>query len=137
MCIRDRLADGDLIAAIDLGSNSYHMLVARYVQGQFRVVDRLREMVRMADGLDDRGGLSAGARDRALACLSRFGERIRDIPPQRVSAIATNTAVSYTNLDVYKRQPRDHSPDADSVVAGLPPARPRAADRQLCQYEPR
>ncbi len=85
------LADGDLIAAIDLGSNSFHMMVARYSQGQFRVVDRIREMVRMAEGLDGRGGLSADARERALACLSRFGERIHDIPPQRVRAIATNT----------------------------------------------
>ncbi len=85
------LQDGDLIAAIDMGSNSFHMVVARYLQGQFRVVDRIREMVRMAEGLDGRGGLAAPARDRALECLARFGERIRDIPPERVRAIATNT----------------------------------------------
>ncbi|PJK13784.1 exopolyphosphatase [Lysobacteraceae bacterium NML120232] len=85
------LEDGDLMAAIDLGSNSFHMVVARYVQGQIRVVDRIREMVRMADGLDAHGGLSAQVRERALHCLSRFGERIRDIPAGRVRAIATNT----------------------------------------------
>lgn len=85
------LEDGDMLAAIDLGSNSFHMIVARYTLGQLRVVDRLRETVRMAEGLDGRGGLSVEVRQRALQCLSRFGQRIRDIPPQRVRALATNT----------------------------------------------
>ncbi|MDG2524810.1 exopolyphosphatase [Stenotrophomonas sp. HITSZ_GD] len=85
------LQDGDLLAAVDLGSNSFHMIIARYMLGQLRVVDRLRETVRMADGLDGKGGLSAEARARALECLARFGQRIREIPPARVRALATNT----------------------------------------------
>jgi exopolyphosphatase/guanosine-5'-triphosphate,3'-diphosphate pyrophosphatase len=85
------LQDGDLLAAIDLGSNSFHLVVARYVLGQLRVVDRLREMVRLAEGLDGRRELRPEVHQRALACLSRFGQRLRDIPPQRVRAIATNT----------------------------------------------
>ena len=85
------LQDGDLLAAIDLGSNSFHMVVAQRVLGQLRVVDRLRETVRMAEGLDGFGGMSAEAQERALACLSRFGQRIADIPPQHVRAVATNT----------------------------------------------
>ena len=85
------LQDGDLLAAVDLGSNSFHMVVARYVLGQLRTVDRLRETVRLAEGLDAKGGLRADVRQRALACLARFGQRLRDIPPQRVRAIATNT----------------------------------------------
>ena len=85
------LRDGDMLAAIDLGSNSFHMVVATYTLGQLRIVDRLRETVRMAEGLDGKGGLSAEVRMRALACLARFGQRIRDIPPQRVRALATNT----------------------------------------------
>jgi exopolyphosphatase/guanosine-5'-triphosphate,3'-diphosphate pyrophosphatase len=85
------LQDGELLAAIDLGSNSFHMVVARYMLGQLRTVDRLRETVRMAEGLDGKGGLRADVRQRALECLARFGQRIRDIPPQRVRAVATNT----------------------------------------------
>ena len=85
------LQDGDQFAAVDIGSNSFHMIVARYTQGQLRVVDRLRETVRMADGLDGKGGLSAEARQRGLECLARFGQRIRDIPSLRVRALATNT----------------------------------------------
>jgi exopolyphosphatase/guanosine-5'-triphosphate,3'-diphosphate pyrophosphatase len=85
------LNDGDLVAAVDLGSNSFHMVVSRYMLGQLRIVDRLRETVRLAEGLDRKGGLSPEVRLRALDCLARFGQRLRDIPPQRVRAIATNT----------------------------------------------
>ncbi|MBS0215578.1 MAG: exopolyphosphatase [Proteobacteria bacterium] len=85
------LRDGDMLAAVDLGSNSFHMVVARYTLGQLRVVDRIREMVRMAEGLDRSGHLDAVVQERALGCLSRFGQRIRDIPPWRVRALATNS----------------------------------------------
>lgn len=85
------MQDGEAVAAIDLGSNSFHMVVAKTVLGQLRIIDRLREPVRLADGLDGKGGLSEEARLRALDCLSRFGQRIRDLPPHRVRAIATNT----------------------------------------------
>ena len=83
--------DGDMLAALDLGSNSFHMVVAQRVLGQLRVVDRLRETVRMAEGLNGFGGLSADAQARAMECLSRFGQRIADIPPAHVRAVATNT----------------------------------------------
>lgn len=85
------LQDGDLLAAVDIGSNSFHMVVARQVLGQLRVVDRLRDMVRLAEGLDGKGGLAPEVRLRALESLERFGQRIKDIPPWRVRAIATNT----------------------------------------------
>jgi exopolyphosphatase / guanosine-5'-triphosphate,3'-diphosphate pyrophosphatase len=73
------------------------MVVARYVLGQLRIVDRLREMVRMAGGLDGNGGLDPAAMSRALECLSRFGERVRTMPPHRVRAIATNTVRALRN----------------------------------------
>ncbi|KAF1710423.1 exopolyphosphatase [Pseudoxanthomonas kalamensis DSM 18571] len=85
------LQDGEHLAAIDIGSNSFHMVVARYTLGQLRVVDRLRETVRMADGLDGKGGLASKAQKRALECLARFGQRIRDFPTAHVRALATNT----------------------------------------------
>lgn len=87
-----KLTDGELLAAVDLGSNSFHMVVARYVLGQLRIVDRLRETVRLADGLDGDGGLDPAVLQRALDCLSRFGQRVRTLPHYRVRAVATNTA---------------------------------------------
>ena len=85
------LQDGDLLAAVDIGSNSFHMVVARYLLGQLRIVDRIKEHVRLAEGLDGSGGLGEEALERALDCLSRFGQRLATIPPSRVRAIATNT----------------------------------------------
>ena len=95
------LKDGELLAAVDIGSNSFHMVVARHSRGQLRVVDRIREPVRMAAGLDARGGLSAEARQRASDCLARFGQRIASLPPQRVRAIATNTVRKLRNPQAF------------------------------------
>lgn len=85
------IQDGELLAAVDLGSNSFHMVVARYQHGELRVIDRLRDSVRMAAGLQRDGTLEGSRRDRALACLARFGQRLRALPPGRVRAVATNT----------------------------------------------
>ncbi|MFA6986485.1 MAG: exopolyphosphatase, partial [Arenimonas sp.] len=70
------LPDGELLAAVDLGSNSFHMVVARAVLGQLRIVDRIKEHVRLAEGLDGEGGLSEDALIRAHDCLERFGQRL-------------------------------------------------------------
>ncbi|MBL8299078.1 MAG: Ppx/GppA family phosphatase [Rhodanobacteraceae bacterium] len=67
------------------------MVVARYQHGELRVIDRLRDSVRLAAGLQRDGSLDSGRRDRALACLARFGQRLRALPPGRVRAVATNT----------------------------------------------
>jgi len=85
------IRDGELIAAIDMGSNSFHMVVARVEHGEPRVIDRLRDTVRMAAGLRTDGTLDADRRARAMACLARFGQRIGGLPSMRVRAVATNT----------------------------------------------
>ncbi len=81
----------DVLAAVDLGSNSFHMVVARYSHGQLTIVDRLREMVRLAAGLDEQGRLSRESTDRALAALARFGQRLRDMRADSVRVVGTNT----------------------------------------------
>jgi exopolyphosphatase / guanosine-5'-triphosphate,3'-diphosphate pyrophosphatase len=91
------LAENELLAAVDLGSNSFHMIVARHTLGQLRVVDRLRESVRTASGLTPRGELTPEALWRALECLERMGQRLRNIPSNRVRAIATNTVRQLRN----------------------------------------
>ncbi|MEN1727789.1 MAG: Ppx/GppA phosphatase family protein [Pseudomonadota bacterium] len=85
------MPERELFAGIDLGSNSFHMIVARLEHGQFRVIDRLRNMVRLAGGLDREGHLDDETRRRAVATLARFGERIRNIPPDQVRAVGTQT----------------------------------------------
>jgi exopolyphosphatase/guanosine-5'-triphosphate,3'-diphosphate pyrophosphatase len=117
------LKDGELLAAVDLGSNSFHMVVARYVLGQLRIVDRLREMVRMAAGLDGQGGLDPEALARALECLSRFGERLRTLPPHRVRAIATNTVRALRNPQTFLLPAETALGHGIEVVSGREEAR--------------
>ncbi len=86
-----KIQDGELLAAVDLGSNSFHMVVARWQHGELRVIDRLRDSVRLAAGLRADGSLETERRERALSCLARFGQRLRTLPHSRVRAVATNT----------------------------------------------
>ena len=79
------------LAAIDLGSNSFHMVVANIVDGNIVVVDRIRDSVRLAAGLDKNRNITTEARDRALECLRQFGQRIKGLPEDAVSAVGTNT----------------------------------------------
>lgn len=81
----------DVLAAVDLGSNSFHMVVARHSHGQLTIMDRLRESVRLASGLDERGRLSRESTDRALATLAMFGQRLKDMRATSVRVVGTNT----------------------------------------------
>jgi len=81
----------DTYAAVDLGSNSFHMLVARREHGELRVLDRIKEMVRLGGGLDREGNLDPDVQERALNCLSRFGQRLRGIPAKNLRAVGTQT----------------------------------------------
>lgn len=81
----------ELIAAVDLGSNSFHMIVARLNGGTVQILDRLRESVRLAAGLEADGKLSVEAQRRACECLSRFGQRLQGLPRDSVRAVGTNT----------------------------------------------
>jgi exopolyphosphatase/guanosine-5'-triphosphate,3'-diphosphate pyrophosphatase len=121
--VASALSDGDLLAALDLGSNSFHMVVARHTLGQLRIVDRLRETVRMAEGLDGKGGLDPVVRQRALECLSRFGQRIGDIPPQRVRAVATNTVRALASPQAFLMPAETALGHAIEVVSGREEAR--------------
>src|SRR5262245_39563931 len=79
------------LAAVDLGSNSFRMVLADVDDGALRRRDSLREGVRLAAALGPDGRLTAEGEARALACLARFGERVRELPPSNVRAVGTNT----------------------------------------------
>lgn len=78
-------------AAVDLGSNSFHMVVANLVDGRALIVDRIKEMVRLAGGLDENRRITDSAGDVALQCLEKFGQRIQSIPAANIRAVGTNT----------------------------------------------
>jgi exopolyphosphatase/guanosine-5'-triphosphate,3'-diphosphate pyrophosphatase len=80
-----------MLAAVDLGSNSFRLELARLDGQRVEPVDRLREPVRLAGGLTRDKRLDADAQARGLAALARFGERLRGMPPGAVRAVGTNT----------------------------------------------
>jgi exopolyphosphatase/guanosine-5'-triphosphate,3'-diphosphate pyrophosphatase len=88
-------------AAVDLGSNSFHLLVARREHGELRVIDRIKEMVRLGGGLDETGLLDPEVQDRAFACLARFGQRLRGIPADNLRAVGTQTFRRMKNSNAF------------------------------------
>ena len=83
--------DGQPIAAIDLGSNSFRLEIGRVAHGQVERVEYLKEVVRLGAGLDSESRLSAAAMQRGWDCLARFAERVRGFAPQQMRAVATQT----------------------------------------------
>lgn len=110
-------------AAVDLGSNSFHLLVAQSENGRLQIVDRLREPVRLAAGLDDDRQLQPEVARRALDCLQRFGERLRGIPATQVRAAGTNTMRKLRSGDGFLEQAQAALGHTIAVIAGPEEAR--------------
>ncbi len=94
---QDAIVNGEYYAAIDLGSNSFHMVVVHVVNGSVQIVGKIKQKVRLAAGLDDELALSAESMERGWKCLESFAERLQDIPPSNVKAVATATLRLATN----------------------------------------
>ncbi len=113
----------DVIAAVDLGSNSFHMVVARYSHGQLIILDRLREMVRLGAGLDEQGRLTREATDAALACLERFGQRLHDMKAQSVRVVGTNTLRRARRKGAFLDRARAALGHPIEIISGIEEAR--------------
>lgn len=87
----EQRAASDSVAAVDLGSNSFHLIVAHIGDGHYRVIDRHKEMVRLGEGLTSDKDLKPEVAERALACLERMGQRLSQMPHENVRAVGTNT----------------------------------------------
>lgn len=117
----------ELVAAVDLGSNSFRMLVAQVVKTpsgtQLRPIDTLRESVRLAAGLTDNKLLGNDAYQRGITAIRRFGERIRGFDPANVRAVATNTLRVAKNAPHFIREAEEALGFPIEVIAGVEEAR--------------
>ena len=117
----------DLVAAVDLGSNSFRMLVAQVVNTpsgtQLRPIDTLRETVRLAAGLTENKLLGNDAYQRGLIAIRRFGERIRGFDPANVRAVATNTLRVAKNAQQFVEDAQEALGFPIEVIAGVEEAR--------------
>ena len=113
----------DTFAAVDLGSNSFHMIVANYNEDRLHVIDKLKEMVRLASGLDEQNNLTEESMARAIQCLERFGQRIREIPNRNIRAVGTNTLRKARNGPAFLRAARQALGHGIEIISGLEEAR--------------
>lgn len=113
-----------IVAAVDLGSNSFHMIVARLDEsGTISVIDKLRETVRLGGGLKDNGNLSKASMETALACTELFGQRIRDLPRGDVRVVGTNTLRVARNAETFLRAAEENFGHPIEVISGREEAR--------------
>ena len=112
-----------MLASVDLGSNSFRLQICRNNNGQLQVVDSIKEMVRFAAGLDDKKNLDTASQERALSCLSKFGERLRGFEPEQVRVVATNTFRVAKNINQFIPQAEAALGFPVEVIAGREEAR--------------
>jgi exopolyphosphatase/guanosine-5'-triphosphate,3'-diphosphate pyrophosphatase len=111
------------LAAVDLGSNSFRLQVARVVDDQLYPLDSLKETVRLAAGLTPDKYLDQATQVRALACLKRFGERLRGLPREAVRAVGTNTFRVARNAPDFLQQAEAALGFPIEIIAGREEAR--------------
>ncbi len=112
-----------LYAAIDLGSNSFHMLIVREVAGSIQTLARIKRKVRLAAGLDENNHLSLEAMQRGWQCLSLFAERLQDIPRDHIRVVATATLRIATNADIFLQKAQQVLGSPIQVISGKEEAR--------------
>jgi exopolyphosphatase/guanosine-5'-triphosphate,3'-diphosphate pyrophosphatase len=99
------------------------MIVASLRKGELVVVDRLRELVRLGAGLTPNKELTEEAQRKALDCLQRFGQRLRDMPPGSVRAVGTNTLRVARNAQEFLLKAEQALGHPIEIIAGIEEAR--------------
>ncbi len=119
----DSEQESNLYAAIDLGSNSFHLIIIREQNEQIQIVDRHKEMIRLRSGLDEAGNLTDTAFNSGIACLERFGQLLKNIPPQQVRAVGTNTLRNAKNSQAFLEQGQQVLGHDIQIISGEEEAR--------------
>ncbi len=111
------------VAAVDLGSNSFHLAVARVHGDELSMLDRVRDQVQLARGLGKRNQITKRVRARALSCLRRFNQRLRYLPVDRVRAVGTSTLRKASDASAFLAEAEDALGHRIEVISGSEEAR--------------
>ncbi|KHA60285.1 exopolyphosphatase [Vibrio variabilis] len=111
------------VAAIDLGSNSFHMVVARVVDQDLQLVSRHKQRVHLASGLDAQKNLDNAAIERGLECLAMFAERLQGFDVENVRIAATHTLRQANNAHIFLQRAKEVLPFPIEVIPGVEEAR--------------
>lgn len=117
------LSRDELLGAIDLGSNSFHLAIARLDHGEVRRIASISEKVQLAAGLDENNVLSEEAIQRGLDCLQRFAQHVTEIAPNRLRIVATNALRKAVNAEAFIARANAFLPKPIEIIAGREEAR--------------
>ena len=117
------MTDYSILAAVDLGSNSFRLQVARVEEDHIYPLDSLKETVRLGAGLGADNMIDQETCERALACLNRFGERLRGLPRNAVRVVGTNTFRVAKNAQEFIQQAEAALGFPIEIIAGREEAR--------------
>ena len=117
------MARHDTLAAVDLGSNSFHLQIGRVVDGQIYPLDAVREVVRLGGGLTADKRIDRATQAQALEALAKFAERLRGFPRQAVRAVGTNALRVAKNSPQFLREARAVLGFPIEVISGREEAR--------------
>ena len=119
----DQSPHQDIYAVIDLGSNSFHMLMVKVVGGSVQGIGRVKRKVRLAAGLNENLVLSRKAMKRGWECLALFAERLQDIPPQNIRIVGTATLRLAKNVKTFLKEAEAILGQKVTVISGEDEAR--------------
>ncbi|XXQ67592.1 exopolyphosphatase [Neisseriaceae bacterium B1] len=112
-----------MLASVDLGSNSFRLQICVNQNDQLQVIENIKQMVRLAGGLDENKNLDETSQQRALECLAQFGERLRGFSPENVRAVATNTFRVAKNIKPFHEKAEAALGFPIEIIAGREEAR--------------
>ena len=118
-----QMENGNRLAAVDLGSNSFRLEIGRVDHGEFRRTEYLKETVRQGGGLDEDRNLTPSAMQSGWDCLARFGERLAGFKPDEVRAVATQTLREARNRDAFLVRANEVLGFPINVISGREEAR--------------
>lgn len=123
MPIKSKAPRPQEFAAVDLGSNSFHMVIARVVDGAMQIIGRLKQRVHLADGLDENNMLSEEAMERGLSCLALFAERLQGFSASSVCIVGTHSLRQAANATEFLTRAEKVIPYPIEIISGNEEAR--------------
>ena len=112
------MSEEQQLVAIDLGSNSFHLVIARELDGRVQLLHREKQRIRLANGVDNQGNLTPAAIDQAIDCLAQFNQRFARLPANAVKIVATQTLRKAVNRDAFIRAAYKVLPYPIQVISG-------------------
>jgi len=112
-----------LYAAVDLGSNSFHMVIVRVSAGSVHIIGKVKQKVRLAAGLDENMCLDQAALERGWQCLEVFAERLQDIPLANIKVVGTATLRLASNANEFIKKANKILKHKIQVIPGEEEAR--------------